>query len=67
VKFPVKKKASHRKTKPPPEKLPYEQSEEESKVEAQKDLVNWKQGLAESRARRLELEKNPSKPHYISQ
>jgi hypothetical protein len=42
----VKKKASRRKTKPPPEKLPYERFEEELKVVAQKDLVNWKQGLA---------------------
>jgi hypothetical protein len=36
----MKKKASCRKTKPPPEKLPYEKSEEESKVVAQKDLDN---------------------------
>ena len=40
VKSSVKKKANHRKTKPPLEKLPYEQSKEESKVAAQKDLVN---------------------------
>ena len=57
----MKKKASHRKTKPPPEKLPYEKSEEESKAAAQKDLDNWKQSLAESRARRLELEKKTAK------
>jgi hypothetical protein len=36
----MKKKASCRKTKPPPEKLPYEKSEEESKAVAQKDLDN---------------------------
>jgi hypothetical protein len=37
----MKKKASHRKTKPPLEKLPYEMSEEESKAAAQKYLDNW--------------------------
>jgi hypothetical protein len=63
----VKKKASHRKTKPPPEKLPYEQSEEESKAVAQKNLDYWHQRLIESRARRVELQKNPPKPHYIAQ
>ena len=67
MKSPMKKKASHRKTKPPPEKLPYEKSEEESKAAAQKDLDNWKQSLAESRARRLELEKKLPKPHYTAQ
>ena len=64
---PVKKKACHRKTKPPPEKLPYEKSEEESKAVAQKDLDNWWKSLVESKARRLELQKNPPKPHYIAQ
>jgi hypothetical protein len=32
----MKKKASHHKIKPPPEKLPYDKSEEESKVATQK-------------------------------
>jgi hypothetical protein len=67
VKSLVKKKANRCKTKPPTEKLPYEQSEEESKAAAQKDLDNWNQRLAESRARRLELQKNPPKSHYIAQ
>jgi hypothetical protein len=40
VKSLVNKKASHRKTKPSSEKLPYEQSKEESKAVAQKDLDN---------------------------
>jgi len=40
VKSSVKKKANCRKTKPPSKKLPYEQSEEELKAVAQKDLVN---------------------------
>ena len=66
MKSPLKKKASHSKTKSL-EKLPYEKSEEESKAAAQKDLVNWKRGLAESRARRLELEKKLPKPHYTAQ
>jgi hypothetical protein len=34
----VKKKASHRKRKSPPEKLPYEKSKDESKAAAQTDL-----------------------------
>jgi hypothetical protein len=66
VKSPVKKKASRQKTKPPPEKLPYEQSKEESKAETQKDLDNWHQQFAESRARRVELQKNLPKLHYIA-
>jgi hypothetical protein len=33
----------------------------------QKDLNNWKKGLAESRARRKELRKTPPKPQYIRQ
>jgi hypothetical protein len=36
----VKKKANHHKTKPSLEKLPYEQSKEESKAATQKDLDN---------------------------
>jgi hypothetical protein len=63
----VKKKASHHKTKPPPKKLPYEKSEEESIVVAQKDLDNWWKSLEESKARRLELQKNSPTPHYIAQ
>jgi hypothetical protein len=63
----VKKKASRHKTKPPPKKLPYEKSEEESIVVAQKDLDNWWKRLEESKARRLELQKNSPTPHYIAQ
>jgi hypothetical protein len=55
MKSPVKKKISRRKTKPPLERLPYEQSEEESKATSQKDLDNWHQILAESSARRVKL------------
>jgi hypothetical protein len=36
----VKKKANHRKTMPPSEKMPYEKYEEESKAATQKDLDN---------------------------
>jgi len=57
----MKKKASHHKTKPLLEKLPYEKSKEESKVAAQKDLDNWRKSLEESKARRLELQKKPIK------
>jgi len=67
VKSPVKKKASHRKTKPPPEKLPNKKSEEESKAVAQKDLDNLWQSVAESIAKKKELMKNLPKPHYIAQ
>jgi 1,2-phenylacetyl-CoA epoxidase catalytic subunit len=63
----VKKKVSHHKTKPPPEKLPYEKSEEESKAAAQKNLDNWWKSFTESKTRRLELQKNSAKPHYIAQ
>jgi hypothetical protein len=66
VKSPLKKKASRRKTKSS-EELPYEKFEEESKAAAQKDLDNWRQSLAESRAKRKELMKTPPKPHYIAQ
>jgi hypothetical protein len=52
----LKKKASHRKTKSP-EELSYEKSKEESKAAAQKYLDNWRQSLAESRAKRKELMK----------
>jgi len=48
MKSPLKKKASHCKTKSL-EKLPYKKSKEESKAAPQKDLDNWKQSLAESR------------------
>ena len=30
-------------------------------------MDNWRQRLAESKAKRLELQKNPPKPHYIAQ
>jgi hypothetical protein len=40
VKSSLKKKASYHKTKPPPEKLSYEKSKEESKAVAQKDMDN---------------------------
>jgi hypothetical protein len=61
VKSLVKKKASRRKTKPPPEKLSYEQFEEESKAAAQKNLDYWHQRLAESRARRVEFQKKKTR------
>jgi hypothetical protein len=67
VKSPVKKKASRGRKKASLEKLLYEKSEEESKAVAQKALDNWKKCLAESRARREELRKNPPKPQYIRQ
>jgi hypothetical protein len=41
VKSPPKKTTSHRKTKPPPEKLSYEKSEEKVNAGAQKDLDNF--------------------------
>jgi hypothetical protein len=53
--------------KRPLEKLPYEKFEEELKATTQKDLDNWKKGLAESRARREELRKKSPKPWYICQ
>jgi hypothetical protein len=31
----------------------------------QRDLANWKKGIAEERAKRKELEKKPVKPEYI--
>ena len=30
-------------------------------------MDNWRQSVAESKAKRLELQKNPPKPHYIAQ
>ena len=66
MKSPLKKKASHCKTKSP-EKLPYEKSKEESKAVAQKYLDNLWQSVAESIAKKKELMKNPPKPHYIAQ
>jgi len=45
------------KQSPPPEKLSYEKSKEESKASVEKDLDNWWKSLVDSKARRLELQK----------
>ena len=59
VKTPLKKKGSH-KTNPPPEKLPYEKSKEESEATAQKDLDAFWKTIKDA----CEAKRNPPKPHF---